>query len=233
MPKRKSYAGRSSKRAYKRRRGYGTRRKFQSNLGTLIADRTKVAMKYHDDITVNVNGTSGSNYNFRCNSIFDPDASSVGHQPMGHDQIALFYERYVVIGSKITVTFKTPENGDKTNQDEAFVNCGITTIPNTSDQITQNDDFMENNRTTYVQLCPQRPMAKVTKKFSPKRFFGYGKTIDVSNIAAAFGANPANEALWQLRMWNPTTDTSNRTVHMNVAIQYTVVARERKKIIGS
>lgn len=46
---------------------------------------------------------------FRANSIYDPDQSGTGHQPLGHDQWAAFYDHYVVLGSKIKCTFNYGE----------------------------------------------------------------------------------------------------------------------------
>ncbi len=42
-------------------------------------------------------------YVFRSNSIFDPDLTSAGHQPMSHDQWATFFERYYVYACAIKV----------------------------------------------------------------------------------------------------------------------------------
>lgn len=42
---------------------------------------------------------------FRANGIYDPDYTGTGHQPLGRDQWATFYNEYVVLGSKITVRF--------------------------------------------------------------------------------------------------------------------------------
>lgn len=42
---------------------------------------------------------------FRANSIFDPDDTGVGHQPMYRDQWSGIYNTYVVLGSKITIKY--------------------------------------------------------------------------------------------------------------------------------
>lgn len=230
MPKRKSNpVGKGHKRA---KRKYG-RNKYSMSAGTLIADRTKVVLNYNDDLVINVNGTTGANYLFRTNSIYDPDQSGIGHQPMGHDQYENFYNRYIVLGSKITCTFKTTEQADATNPDSSFINCGITTIANASETIIDNSDFMENNKATYVQLQAQRPAGTVTKNFSAKRFFGVKNVLDEEDVGAVFGQNPVNGAYWQLRLWNPTSSSATRFAYVNVKIQYICVLRERKKITGS
>jgi len=42
---------------------------------------------------------------FRANGLYDPDATlGAGHQPYGFDQLMALYNRYVVLGAKITVT---------------------------------------------------------------------------------------------------------------------------------
>jgi hypothetical protein len=42
-------------------------------------------------------------HQFRANSIYDPNLTGAGHQPLGHDQWQTFYDRYTVIGSKINI----------------------------------------------------------------------------------------------------------------------------------
>lgn len=44
-------------------------------------------------------------YQFRLNSIFDPDLTGAGTQPVGHDQYALLYEKYRVYEASYKVTF--------------------------------------------------------------------------------------------------------------------------------
>lgn len=40
---------------------------------------------------------------YRGNSLFDPDFTSIGHQPLGFDEYALIYDRYFVYSSTINV----------------------------------------------------------------------------------------------------------------------------------
>ena len=56
---------------------------------------------------VQLTGTAGATgeYVFRCGSIFDPDYTGVGHQPIGHDQWIVFYKNYIVVSAKMTAQF--------------------------------------------------------------------------------------------------------------------------------
>lgn len=65
--------------------------------------RTK--LRYSE--TVSVSGAAGGigQYYFRLNSLFDPNLTGAGHQPMYFDQFALMYKRYRVHGCHVTARF--------------------------------------------------------------------------------------------------------------------------------
>lgn len=107
MPKRKYGGGptRSAKRSRKRvflkakrmvRRQ--ARRVMHSSLAP-FAPRYITKLKYCETINFSP-GLQSQDYLFRLNSIFDPNQSGTGHQPMGHDQIAPLYSRYRVFRCK-------------------------------------------------------------------------------------------------------------------------------------
>lgn len=228
---------RNGKRQFFRRRGGGGKarraRRLKYNIqGTLIPDRTCVRLKYARDIKMTLSGIGAVNsLLYRCNSIFDPqEAVAVDPFPLGYKQYEEFYEKYMVIGSKISVTWKSLNQNDETNPQSGNASVAITTIANTSDTITDSNEIMCNNRTTYKNLCLQRPYARISKKFNPKRFFGVSKLLDNQQYGAPFGANPNQEAFWQLSCWNPASDNTARTLYVNVMISYICVLRERKNI---
>lgn len=71
-----------------------------------IPKRKRIPMRYVDAITLNGGASAGGNiyHQFRASSIYDPDYTSTGHQPMGHDVYAGLYEHYSVVRSAIRVT---------------------------------------------------------------------------------------------------------------------------------
>lgn len=42
---------------------------------------------------------------YRGNGLYDPEVAVGGHQPRMFDQMCLFYQSYLVLGSKISITF--------------------------------------------------------------------------------------------------------------------------------
>ena len=210
-------------------------RRLPSNIqGTLIPDRTYVTLKYNEDLSIVVPpGGIMANYLFRCNSIFDPNYTGTGHQPLGHDQYANFYKKYVVMGATITATFKALDNSELTNPDGSNYTVGITTIQAPAGVIVVPSDFQENNRTTYSNVCAQSPYTMVSKNFNSSEFFGLTKILDNEKYGADFGANPEQVAYWQLGIYQPSAPTTSGRMYVNVAIKYTLALRERVNVGGS
>lgn len=82
----------------KRKRRKGPR------LGDILKPKLMVKLRYVDTITLNPASAAMASHVFRANSIFDPDLTGTGHQPLLHDTYALLYTRYRVMSSKIKVT---------------------------------------------------------------------------------------------------------------------------------
>lgn len=54
--------------------------------------------------TASVTGLPGTTI-FSTNSLGDPDVSGGGHQPLFHDQLAVIYQKYMVLGVKFRIQF--------------------------------------------------------------------------------------------------------------------------------
>jgi len=102
MPSRR-YKKRSKKRRY-RRKGYNqlvsTRNPFPKSMIT--------KHRYVSTHTLTPSGAALiASYQFRGNSLYDPDYTSAGHQPLGFDEYSNLYEHFTVLGSKISITAAT------------------------------------------------------------------------------------------------------------------------------
>lgn len=101
---------------------------------SLVPDRFLVKLKYSQQFGMAYAGAGAAAYKqFRVNSIYDPDASvGIGHQPLGHDQWANMYNRYLVSGCAFKITFV---NYSTTEQVEVAVNVRpnstVDTVPET------------------------------------------------------------------------------------------------------
>lgn len=68
---------------------------------SVVPDMLTAKLPYYEYI--HLFGNISSDYVFTLNSIFDPNFTGVGHQPIGHDQWAAFYNRYRVTGVDVDV----------------------------------------------------------------------------------------------------------------------------------
>lgn len=109
MPKRK-HAGGSSKSTKRARSRKVYKAKRRSKTTTVVrgrgpvAPRTIVKLKYCDYFYTN--GTT-LDHVFNLNSIYDPNHTGTGHQPLGHDTYQVLYGRYRVFGCKVIVQANT------------------------------------------------------------------------------------------------------------------------------
>jgi len=90
-----------------------------------IAPRLRTYMKYAENFTATTGITQ--DYQFRTNSIFDPDLTFTGHQPLGYDQISPLYDHYRVY----SVAYKVVIQSATTSYTPATV-CVVPTNSSTS-----------------------------------------------------------------------------------------------------
>ena len=91
------------KRQLARRRRRAPRKKYP--LYQPVPDSKVVKMRYVDQFTIDPGLGTAGHISLRANGLFDPYVPVGGHQPYSFDQYMEFYNRYTVLGSKITVTF--------------------------------------------------------------------------------------------------------------------------------
>lgn len=66
-----------------------------------LPDRYECELVYFDRYSFSHTVGSQGNQQFRLNSLFDPDYTGTGHQPMGYDQITPLYHQYCVLDVKV------------------------------------------------------------------------------------------------------------------------------------
>lgn len=111
--RRNAYARRRKARSRKvmgNRYSYGKRKRFARLYRNALTGASQKATLIYNTVIVldpkpDVLGSTGSNtYQFCANSLYDPDQTSTGHQPMYFDNYMSVYEKYRVNFAVITVT---------------------------------------------------------------------------------------------------------------------------------
>jgi len=102
-------------------------------LTPICPDRLIVSLPYSEVVTRQP-GAFVDDYQFNLNSIFDPNRTGIGHQPLGHDQWSQFYNRYRVIS--VDVIFEYINQNNETILLSLFPSNNTTT-PNINDFLEQ------------------------------------------------------------------------------------------------
>jgi len=191
-------------RAYKRR---GVR--VMGNLNP-IPQRQIVKMKYAQNINTAAAGVY--NYKFNLNSIFDPDFTGSGHQPYGHDQLALLYNRYRVISCSYVITGYSGSTGICYGVMPANEPVTFGTLA----------ELRENPRARHTTQYPGGSTTKLVGKVYLPSLVGRSKSQYMADdrYQAIFGQNPQEQAI--LNCTGLDLAEAGTTINWTITLEYTV-----------
>lgn len=203
------------KRKYSKKRTGGARAVRVLKQLTPFAPRYITKQKYFENFILSPTAGSSSIYQFNLNSIYDPNESGTGHQPMGTDQLQPLYSKYRVYKAIMKVEVFTPA---------ADMYVGIGAINNNTPMPADAEEFTERYGST-AKIAPggggfQRTVLRklirlpVLMGVSSIKY----KTDDV--YAANLNANPVERAIGFVFCQN--YNTTAITTRFNCTITYFV-----------
>lgn len=163
---------------------------------------------------------------FRANGCHDPDYTNVGHQPMFWDQWKGIYDYYTVLGSKITVTFRSASDYGM------YVGLQGSTTNTVS---TALETLCEQNNTVFKLIGNKNTNPQtLIMNYSPAENMGQSVKDDGSSMTAV-GADPsAGEGTYYYNAFCFTEDQSTTAVcYALCEIEYIVKFTELSKNSGS
>lgn len=200
---------------------------------TLGFPKSRLAkLRYVDQVRLEPGLASQLTHSFRANSLFDPDYSGVGHQPMYFDQFSALYNHYTVLGSKISIRVLPEESTMTAAPYDIYVGVllddDVASIPTGTAMMEQ-------------KLCKWRYMPGITNggtrarhlstTYSAKKFHGVKDVVDNDRLQAAITANPAEVAFFNV--FAGSFQGNPQTVSMIVTIEYIARFSELKTITQS
>lgn len=207
------------KRSYKRkypskRRSYKRSRNIVAKTPGGLAPKTVVKMRYCDQkVLVSTSGTVATQV-YRCNSIFDPDYTGVGHQPIGHDEWNQMYNNYKVTKAKLTI--------QATNTGSAPVVLSINRGDSTTGSTGAMSAICEQPYTKWMQLGGSSgglSEKKLQMGFVASKQWPNLKEDDT--LRPPFGADPGEGAYFVVQL-QATDASSSASIPVFVTIDYTV-----------
>ncbi len=220
------------KRKYKKRK---PRRKTKSNFLTLngpgfgrpypLPQSFRYIGRYADTAISIDPGSGGiaSTQVYRLNSLFDPDRTGGGHQPLGFDELMPLYDHYTVISAKVRFT--------ATNLDDISAQQVTLQIKDTDTVSTATNAIVENGMCRWT-ILDVRGGGKATQTLSlsvsMNKFF-QKNVLDEDAYRADITSNP-NEQVYLHVQVDPVTTNDTQPVRGMLIIEYTAMLREPKQL---
>lgn len=166
-------------------------------------------------------GTIGT-YVLSANGLFDPDITGTGGQPMGFDQMMVFYNHYTVIRSRIKLMAKATS---------AVGPVVAITVSGTATPLTVVEQFMENGQAQMVWLTPVGVAGSVVsmgRTINASKFQGIDDLMDDPNMRGDVSSNPTEQLYFHIGVWNPV-DSVVVSAAIQFAVEYDAFFHEPRK----
>lgn len=243
MPRRSVKSLKFKKRRYSRKKAdHWKRRRKSAKKGSVryrfnapesvigLPQVKKVTMYYRafNNLTVPVGGTCVSHV-LNLASIFDPDYTSTGHQPIGHDQWATYYTNYRVDSAIVKATFTHGATGETIP-----LLVGINMDLDATLHSNVVNTMMEHQRGKYQKLLlpNSREKAILRGKYQLSKF-RKKKDIKDDDHIAAFGANPTKPAYLHLWAGGFNGNAATEDISVQFEIWQRCTLTEPKGVAGS
>jgi len=187
---------------------------------SVMPERIRVRLPYSSWLS----GTSGANTvleQVRGNGAYDPDSTGVGHQPNGFDQWAAFYQKYRVLGSRITVTAYSTSDAI------------ISVFPSNTSSLatTKIHPTLEESNCVYTQTNAYSAGDPIVNEMTTSVVTGISPqaVLDEDNLGALVSAVPAVQWYWNISAQHPD-EASATSVNMTYTVEYDIVFYSRVEL---
>lgn len=173
-------------------------------------------------------GTFGT-YVFSMNSLYDPNVTSTGHQPLGFDNVMKFYKYYTVIGAKAVITFQ--------NTDTAYSQYVGAFLHQTSTPTLTLSEIQENGLGSYGVLQPlvagsDASSCTITVPFSARQWFGTKQIVGDTLYSGDVSSSPTDNCY--LVTWcTGRNGVDSQKVLVDVRIEYITVFSNPEYLLTS
>lgn len=166
-----------------------------------LGNKQFVKLVYSSKFTVGGAATgANATYQFNMNSLFDPDRTGVGHQPLGFDQLAALFEKYIVT----QVDYKISLSNASSSQTAMYAICA-------SDATTTTVNFAEQVEQGNARIGIMEPLSSVKIAGNVKNWIIHGQTFEEymgdDRNEAVFTATPSDISVLNICTCDGTTGT--------------------------
>lgn len=183
-----------------------------------VADQAFVQLEYNSQLDFTPVTAAFNSINvWRANSIFDPDFTGAGDQPLYYDQYAALYGQYQVLACRFDHTVCTIDNGGSPSI-PAFVSSAFTDV----DPTGLNNEHISSLKfgQDHGIVTAATPLY-ISTYITMKQLHGYKDITQVDNLIAAIGGNPADPSFHILSI-RTSASLGTDTYYVKTKITYYV-----------
>lgn len=209
--------------SYSVKKSRPTKKSSKSKMVSGLGNKN-ILMPYHQVNVVSGNSAIVHATVIRANSLFDPDFSLGGEQPLGYDQYAALYKKYYVKGVKATVDFYAyAESGVMPNDMMCFVWCDTDeSTPTTGKGLFERCVVKGGKYLRPNNIYAAGPQSKISVKATTKGVTDHG--FEDPDLSSDVGASPPRQWYIHVAWFGQATNLpAARTVMQNVVVLYDAV----------
>lgn len=214
---------RTNKRYKKRYAKKNTKVSPTRSLGLGFPKKLLITHKYVESQSLTTTTGAIASYIWSTNSLYDPNASGVGHQPMFYDQLGAIYNHYTVIGSRVRFRFVPSGNNVVPYRIVTYINDDTGITPGTIAAMAEQNSA----RVTIVPMAPSNANTLILR-WSAKKAMGRSVLANDA-LGAAVGANPAEQQYFTFAL-QPMDGSSTIVGYLMAEIEYIALWKELKDI---
>ena len=144
-------------------------------------------LKYNEAHVIAAQTTNNfaTSYKMRLNSIYDPNLTGAGHKPRGADELFSIYEKYTVVGAKITVCYITNNSTPQV--------VGLRLVDGNESSIVDKKVAIENGDSSwkYMARFDSNSKAVLSRSVNVKKFFNQNTIVGTDKFTLDANENPA------------------------------------------
>lgn len=186
----------------------------------LFSWRTRRTLQYYTTSSIITGTTTNNAYVFAANGLYDPDVTGTGGQPMGFDQMNLFYNHYTVLRCRITVL--------ASNTSATLTPMFAVTVSGSSSVITSPEQLVEAGdvATNWLGFAGAKgSRATFKRSVNMAAFQGVDDIMDDPNMRGDAASNPTEMVYFHLNTWNPSSATQI-TTNFQVLMEFDTMFHE-------
>lgn len=174
---------------------------------------------------------SYATYVFSANGAYDPNITSTGHQPMGFDQMMLFYEQFVVLRSHIKVTAICASESARVAIYLSPDTGALAPIPLMENGLVVTDTLVGSGTSD----SGQHRMKTLELACDVPKYFGKTKAEIIADpqMYGTVAANPGEQVYFHITVWDPFSAATETSVLFDVTLSYDTYYWEPKKVANS